>query len=506
MKYLIGIDVGTSGTKTALFSEDGNVVASHTAEYPLYQPQNGYAEQEPTDWWNATCEGLQKVIEKSGIDKNDVAGIGLSGQMHGLVMLDENGEVLRKSIIWCDQRTAKECEEITERCGLDTLMRITASPALTGFTASKILWVRNNEPEIYAKCRHILLPKDYIRYMMTGVFATDVSDASGMQLLDIAGRDWSDEILEKLDIPREWLGKVYESCEVSGTISDAGSAATGIPAGVPVVGGAGDNAAAAVGCGVVRDGRAFTTIGTSGVVFAHTSDMPVDPNGRIHTFCSAVPGAWHVMGVTQAAGLSLKWYKDNFCTAEMIEAEEAGKNVYALLDEKAADISIGCDRLIYLPYLMGERTPHLDPNARGVFFGLSAMHTRSHLLRAVMEGVTYSLKDCLSIFGEQGVKVDSMMACGGGGSSKLWRQMLADVFGCTVKQCVSNEGGALGAAILAGVGAGLYPSVQEACDKIISVKSEQPADDANTAAYDVNYKIYKDLYKALKTCYVDLAN
>lgn len=506
MKYLIGIDVGTSGTKTALFSEDGNVVASHTAEYPLYQPQNGYAEQEPTDWWNATCEGLQKVIEKSGIDKNDVAGIGLSGQMHGLVMLDENGEVLRKSIIWCDQRTAKECEEITERCGLDTLMRITASPALTGFTASKILWVRNNEPEIYAKCRHILLPKDYIRYMMTGVFATDVSDASGMQLLDIAGRDWSDEILEKLDIPREWLGKVYESCEVSGTISDAGSAATGIPAGVPVVGGAGDNAAAAVGCGVVRDGRAFTTIGTSGVVFAHTSDMPVDPNGRIHTFCSAVPGAWHVMGVTQAAGLSLKWYKDNFCTAEMDEAEQAGKNVYALLDEKAAGISIGCDRLIYLPYLMGERTPHLDPNARGVFFGLSAMHTRSHLLRAVMEGVTYSLKDCLSIFGEQGVKVDSMMACGGGGSSKLWRQMLADVFGCTVKQCVSNEGGALGAAILAGVGAGIYPSVQEACDKIISVKSEQPADEANTAAYDVNYKIYKDLYKALKTCYADLAN
>lgn len=506
MKYLIGIDVGTSGTKTALFSEDGNVVASHTAEYPLYQPQNGYAEQEPTDWWNATCEGLQKVIEKSGIDKNDVAGIGLSGQMHGLVMLDENGEVLRKSIIWCDQRTAKECEEITERCGLDTLMRITASPALTGFTASKILWVRNNEPEIYAKCRHILLPKDYIRYMMTGVFATDVSDASGMQLLDIAGRDWSDEILEKLDIPREWLGKVYESCEVSGTISDAGSAATGIPAGVPVVGGAGDNAAAAVGCGVVRDGRAFTTIGTSGVVFAHTSDMPVDPNGRIHTFCSAVPGAWHVMGVTQAAGLSLKWYKDNFCTAEMDEAEQAGKNVYALLDEKAAGISIGCDRLIYLPYLMGERTPHLDPNARGVFFGLSAMHTRSHLLRAVMEGVTYSLKDCLSIFGEQGVKVDSMMACGGGGSSKLWRQMLADVFGCTVKQCVSNEGGALGAAILAGVGAGIYPSVQEACDKIISVKSEQPADEANTAAYDVNYKIYKDLYKALKNCYTDLAN
>lgn len=505
MKYLIGIDVGTSGTKTALFSEDGAVVASHTAEYPLYQPQNGYAEQEPTDWWNATCEGMNKVIEKSGIDKNDVAGIGLSGQMHGLVMLDENGKVLRKSIIWCDQRTAKECEEITERCGLDTLMRITASPALTGFTASKILWVRNNEPEVYAKCRHILLPKDYIRYMMTGEFATDVSDASGMQLLDIKNRNWSDEILEKLDIPREWLGKVYESCEVSGYMNEEGSKATGIPAGVPVVGGAGDNAAAAVGCGVVRDGRAFTTIGTSGVVFAHTSEMSVDPKGRIHTFCCAVPGAWHVMGVTQAAGLSLKWFTDNFCDADKIEAKELGKKDYALLDEKAAGIDIGCDRLIYLPYLMGERTPHLDSNARGVFFGLSAMHTRAHLVRAVMEGVTFSLKDCLTIFGERGIKVDSMMACGGGGSSKLWRQMLADAFGCTVKQCVSNEGGALGAAILAGVGAGLYPSVQEACDKIISVKSEQPADEANTAKYAKFYEIYKSLYVALKSNFVDLA-
>ncbi len=505
MKYLIGIDVGTSGTKTALFAEDGALMASHTAEYPLYQPKNGYAEQEPTDWWNATCEGLKKVVEKSGIDKNDIAGIGLSGQMHGLVMLDENGEVLRKSIIWCDQRTAKECEEITERCGLDTLMRITASPALTGFTASKILWVRNNEPEIYAKCKHILLPKDYIRYMLTGEFATDVSDASGMQLLDIANRDWSQEILDLLDIPREWLGKVYESCEVSGTISDAGNSATGIPVGVPVVGGAGDNAAAAVGCGVVRDGRAFTTIGTSGVVFAHTSEMSIDPQGRCHTFCTAVPGAWHVMGVTQAAGLSLKWYKDNFCDPEIAEAEAAGKNVYALLDEKAAGIPIGCDRLLYLPYLMGERTPHLDPNARGMFFGLSAMHTRAHLLRAVMEGVTYSLKDCLSIFGGLGVKVDSMMACGGGGSSKLWRQMLADVFGCTVKQCRSNEGGALGAAILAGVGAGLYPSVEEACDKIISVKGEQPADEANIARYAQFYEIYTNLYDSVKPFCAKLA-
>ncbi len=505
MKYLIGIDVGTSGTKTALFAEDGAKLASHTAEYPLYQPQNGYAEQAPEDWWKATVEGLKAVVEKSGIDKADIAGIGLSGQMHGLVMLDENNQVIRKSIIWCDQRTAKECEEITERCGLDTLMRITASPALTGFTASKILWVRNNEPESYAKCRRIMLPKDYIRFMLTGVFATDVSDASGMQLLDIAKRDWSQEILDKLEIDGSMLGKVYESCEVTGTVSEAGSSATGIPVGVPVVGGAGDNAAAAVGCGVVRDGTAFTTIGTSGVVFAHTSQMSVDPSGRVHTFCSAVPGAWHVMGVTQAAGLSLKWYTENFCDTERIEAERDGKNVYALLDEKAAGIPIGCDRLLYLPYLMGERTPHLDPNARGMFFGLSAMHTRSHLLRAVMEGVTYSLKDCLTIFGGLGVKVDSMMACGGGGSSKLWRHMLADVFGCTVKQCVSNEGGALGAALLAGVGAGVYGSVEEACDKVISVKGEQPADAGNIEKYAKFYELYAKLYPSVKQYCADLA-
>lgn len=497
MEYLIGIDVGTSGTKTALFSRKGELVKSHTAQYPLYQPQNGYAEQEPADWWNAVCEGLCAVIAQSGVDKNDIVGIGLSGQMHGLVMLDENGEVLRRSIIWCDQRTAKECDQITQLCGADRLMAVTASPALTGFTASKILWVRNNEPQIYEKCRHILLPKDYIRYMLTGVFATDVSDASGMQLLDIAQRDWSDEILEKLSIPKEWLGKVFESCEVSGKVSESAAALTSLAAGTPVAAGAGDNAAAAVGCGVVRDGRAFTTIGTSGVVFAHTSDMPVDEKGRIHTFCSAVPGAWHVMGVTQAAGLSLKWYKDNFCTEETHEAEKEAVDVYKILDEKAARIPVGCDRLLYLPYLMGERTPHLDPDARGVFFGLSAMHTRAHLLRAVMEGVTFSLRDCLEIFGQAGVNIDSMMACGGGGSSKLWRQMLADVFGCEVTTCVSNEGGALGAAILAAVGAGLYGSVEEACDAVIAVKGRQSPDDNNTKKYNEYYKMYVSLYPAL---------
>ncbi|MCR4906050.1 MAG: xylulokinase, partial [Clostridiales bacterium] len=325
MKYVIGIDVGTSGTKTVLFDEKGGVIASATIEYPLYQPQNGWAEQDPLDWWNASAKTTKTVIEKAGVSPEAIVGVGISGQMHGLVMLDRDNNVLRPSIIWCDQRTAEECEDIERLMGgRDRLIAITANPALTGFTASKILWVKKHEPEIYAKCAHILLPKDYIRLMLTGEYATEVSDASGMQLLDVPRRDWSDEVLEKLGIDKSLLGKVYESPEITGTVTPEASALTGLAPGTPVVGGAGDNAAAAVGVGVVSDGRAFTTIGTSGVVFAHTDSITIDPKGRVHTFCCAVPGAWHVMGVTQAAGLSLRWLRDTVCTPEIAEAEQQG--------------------------------------------------------------------------------------------------------------------------------------------------------------------------------------
>ena len=308
MAFYIGIDLGTSGTKTVLFDREGHALASATIEYPLYQPQNGYAEQDPDDWWNAAAGTIKIVLEKSGVSASDIGGIGISGQMHGLVMLDKDGKVIRRSIIWCDQRTAQECEEITEKVGAKRLIEITANPALTGFTASKILWVRNNEPENYARCAKILLPKDYVRYKLTGEFATEVSDASGMQLLDISNRCWSDEVLEKLDIDKNLLGKVYESPDITGYVTEEAAALTGLKAGTPVVGGAGDNAAAAVGTGVVEDGKAFTTIGTSGVVFAHSSTVSIDPKGRVHTFCCAVPGQWHIMGVTQGAGLSLKWF------------------------------------------------------------------------------------------------------------------------------------------------------------------------------------------------------
>lgn len=506
MPYLLGIDIGTSGTKTVLFDTAGNPLASHTAEYPLYQPQNGWAEQEPLDWWNATVEGIRAVLAKSGCAPSEVASIGLSGQMHGLVMLDGENRVLRRSIIWCDQRTAAECEEIEEKIGKTRLVEITANPALTGFTASKILWVRNHEPELYEKCRHILLPKDYIRFMLTGEYATEVSDASGMQLLDIPGRCWSDEVLQKLGIDKSLLGKVYESPEITGRVSSAAARETGLVSGTPVVGGAGDNAAAAVGTGVVVNGRAFTTIGTSGVVFAHSDKVAIDPAGRVHTFCCAVPGEWHVMGVTQGAGLSLKWFRDQFCDAEMRTAAGMGVDPYYLMDQEAAKSPIGSNRLLYLPYLMGERTPHLDPNARGVFFGLSAMHEKRDLLRAVMEGVSYSLKDCLSVFEEMGLQVEDMAACGGGGSSKLWRQMLADIYNCEISTIASKEGPALGVAILAGVGAGLYRSVPEACDAIIRKGGSQQPVPENVAAYQPCYQVYTSLYPALKALYPTLSN
>ena len=505
MTYYLGADIGTSGTKTVLFDVNGTVIASATEEYPLYQPQNGYAEQQPEDWANAVLNTMAAVLKKSGVNKDDVKGIGLSGQMHGLVMLDKDNAVIRPAIIWCDQRTEQECAEITEKVGAERLIEITANPALTGFTASKILWVRNHEPENYAKCAHILLPKDYIRFILTGVYATEVSDASGMQLLDIPKRCWSDEVLEKLGIDKSLLGKVYESPEITGTLTAEAAAKTGLAEGTPVVGGAGDNAAAAIGTGVASDGKAFTTIGTSGVVFAHSSKISIDPKGRVHTFCCAVPGAWHVMGVTQGAGLSLKWFRDNFCDAEKQTAKGMGVDEYYLMDKEAEKSPIGANRLLYLPYLMGERTPHLDANARGVFFGLSAIHEKRDLLRAVMEGVTYSLRDCMEVFREMQIDVDSMMACGGGGSSPLWRQMLADLFDCPIQTTKSKEGPALGVAILAMVGTGAYKSVPEACAAIIGTDKTCAPDADAVPVYERYYQLYRKIYPALKNQYKELA-
>ena len=491
MSYIIGVDCGTSGTKTVLFDEKGSVIASKTIEYPMYQPKNGYAEQNPSDWADAMVNTIKAVMAQSGVKKEDVKGIGISGQMHGLVMLDKDNNVLRPSIIWCDQRTAAEVEQMNKIVGREKLVEITANPALTGWTAAKILWVKNNEPEIYSKVAHILLPKDFLRFVLTHEYATEVSDASGMQLLDVPNRKWSDELLSAFEINKNWLGKVYESCEVTGTLTKCMADELGLCEGTIVVGGAGDNA--------------FTTIGTSGVVFAHTSSISIDKQGRVHTCCAAVPNTWHVMGVTQGAGLSLKWFRDNFCMTEKETAKLMGVDEYYLMDKQAEQVPVGANRLLYLPYLMGERTPHLDPDARGVFFGLSAIHTRRDMLRAVMEGVTYSLRDCVEVFREMNVNVSDMMACGGGGSSPLWRSMLADLYNCNVKTVASKEGPALGVGILASVGAGIYSSVPEACAAIIKADKVQQPNAENVPEYEKYYRLYREIYPALKEKFAKLA-
>ena len=503
MKYCIGIDVGTSGTKTLLMDQTGLVLKTATAEYPMSQPKNGWAEQASELWWDAAVETLSKVL--AGVNAADVVSVGLSGQMHGLVLLDENDAVLRPAILWCDQRTGAEVDDLNRIIGKDRILEITANPALTGFTAAKILWVQKHEPELWSKVKKILLPKDYVRLKLTGTYATDVSDGSGMQLMHIAGRCWSQEILDKLGIREDQLGRLVESPEITGTVTPEASRLTGLPQTAVVVGGAGDNAASAVGTGVVVDGAAFLTVGTSGVLFGHTKQMHLDPGGRVHTMCAAVPGEFHIMGVTQGAGLSLQWLRNQCCAGEMAEAAEKGIDPYDLTNAEAAQIPIGADKLLFLPYLMGERTPHLDPNCRGVFFGLSNIHTRAHLIRAVMEGVSYSLRDCQEIFKAMGAAPEQVILCGGGAKSPLWKQMLCDIYGVPFATVTETSGGAYGAAILGAVGAGLYQSVPAACKAIIRIGQMSQPDLTANAEYSKYYRFYTTLYPAMHERYDALA-
>lgn len=504
MEYLLGIDLGTSGTKTVLFDVHGSAVASALAEYPLHQPQNGWAEQDPLDWWEAAKTTIRQVLQKSGVAPEDIKGLGISGQMHGLVLLDDLGQVLRPAILWNDGRTALECAEITETIGYKRLIAITANPALTGFTAGKILWVRKNEPDIYKKARHVLLPKDFVRFKLTGEYASEMSDASGTNLLDVPGRRWSDEILSLLKIDKSLLPPLLESSDPAGVITPTAAKDTGLKAGTVVAAGAGDNAAAAVGTGVVTQGKAFITIGTSGVIFAHSDTVQIDPEGRVHTFCAAVPGAYTVMSCSLAAGLSLKWFRDTFCRAECETGELMGVDPYQLLDEEAKKAPIGANRLLFLPYLMGERSPLLDSNARGAFIGLSAMHTRRDLLRAVMEGVIFSQKQNLDILSGMRVLPAAMLATGGGAKSPFWRAMIADVFRMEVKTVANTEGPALGAAILAGVACGVFGDIPGACAAIVREKEPLLPDEANGDKYDRVYRIYESLYPNLKEAYREL--
>ena len=498
MRYLIGIDVGTTGAKTILIDEQGNLIASSLIEYPLHTPKPKWAEQDPADWWHGTVESIKNVLAESKVKPDDVSGLGLSGQMHGLVLIDKNHDVLRPAILWCDVRTTEQCHYITEKVGKELLVKSTCNPALEGFTAPKVIWVRDNEPEIYEKAYKMLLPKDYVRFLLTGEIASEVSDAAGTILFDVRNRKWSQEVLDRLEISSDLMPPCYESIDVCGRITPKVAEMTGLKAGTPVVGGGADNACTAVGNGIVVTGKTSASIGTSGTMLTPMDTPEVDPDLRAHTFCHCVPDKWYIMGVMLSAGGALRWFRDTLADKEIELAGQRGVDPYQIIDEEAAQVDPGCEGLVFLPYLIGERTPHGDANAKGVFFGLTLRHKKEHLVRSVMEGVTYGMRDSLEIIKNLGLDVGQITATGGGGKSAFWRQMQADIYGAEVVTINIAEGPAFGAAIMAGVGAGVYNSIEEATDEIVEVTSSvQPIED-NRKIYEEYYQTYRSLYPALK--------
>jgi xylulokinase len=495
----LGIDIGTSGTKTLAIDQAGTILASASAEYPCNHPRPGWAEQHPDLWWDATVTTVRKVLEIGGFRPADVSGIGLSGQMHGSVFLDDAGAVIRPALLWNDQRTAAECAEIEQKAGgRESLIRMVANRAMTGFTAPKLLWVRRHEPANWDRVRQVLLPKDYVRYRLTGTFATEVSDASGTLMLDVANRRWSHELLAKLDLDPALLPPCYESAEVSAKISAKGAAATGLLEGTPIVGGGGDQAAGAVGNGIVRQGVVSATMGTSGVIFAHADEVGFDPLGRLQRGCHAVPGAWHVMGVVLAAGGSFQWFRNELGKAEVALARTSGSDPYFLLTDEAATVSPGAEGLFFLPYLTGERSPHFDPDAKGAWIGLTVRHGRAHMIRALLEGATFAMRDSLELIRDMGVTINQVRLSGGGARNPLWRQIQADIYGCHAHTLNSTEGPAFGVALLALVGIGAYSTVPEACDATIRSIDETRVDPKAKAYYDRAYPVYRQLYTDLK--------
>ena len=485
----IGLDIGTGGSRALLVDENGAVRASFTsphAEMTMLQPL--WAEQDPDDWWRAAIDAIRGLLQTAGVSASAVKAVGLSGQMHGLVMLDGAHKVIRPALIWCDQRSQPQVDAINAKIGRARVLEYIANPVLTGFTLPKLLWVRDHEPARYERLRKMLLPKDYIRYKLTGEFASEVSDASGTALFDVVNRKWSLDLVSALDLDRAILPQVFESSDTTGTITQEAAALTGLAPGTPVAGGGGDQAASAVGNGIVEPGIVSCTLGTSGVVFAHMENVAYDPGGRVHTFCHAVRGKWHVMGVTQGAGLSLQWFRNQLAP---------GVSYDALMTEAAA-APAGSDGLYWLPYLMGERTPHLDATIRGGWIGLTARHTRASLIRALIEGVSYSQRDGLDIIEQLRVPVTSVRASGGGANSPFWRQVLADVLGKRVVTLASQEGSAYGAALLGMVATGAYSSVPEVCHHLIrEVESVAPRT-KEAALYARNHRIYQQLYPAVK--------
>jgi xylulokinase len=491
----LGIDVSTTATKALLINEHGDVLGTATTEYPYETPRPLWSEQDPELWWDGTQKSIRAVFERSGLDAAQIGGIGLTGQMHGLVLLDGAGKVLRPSILWNDQRTQSQCDEIHRRVGREKFIQITGNVSLTGFTAPKILWVRENEPEVYAQVAHVLLPKDYVRYRLTDIFAMDKADGSGTVLMDLKARDWSDEVLAALDVPRAWMPLLHEGPQVTGSVTPAAGHATGLKAGTPVIAGGGDQAAQAVGVGAVKAGIIALTLGTSGVVFATTGGALIEPEGRLHAFCHSIPGKWHLMGVVLSGAGSLRWYRDTFAP---------GKNYDELL-APAGSIPAGTDGLLFLPYLTGERTPHPDPLARGAFVGLTVRHGMAHCTRALLEGVAFGLKDSFELMKATGLtRTEQVRVSGGGARSALWQQILTDVFEVELVTVNTTEGAAYGAAMLAGVGAGQWEDVESACDAVIRVTGRTLPADVQVKAYRGAYLRYRELYPALRDSFAKM--
>jgi len=507
MAHLLGIDIGTSGTKTLVCDEDGKVLATAMAEHPIYSPKPGWSEQHPEDWWQATIKATKAVVKKAKLKPADISAIGLSGQMHGSVFLGDGPKALRPALLWNDQRTQKQCDEITSKAGgRAALIELVANPALTGFTAPKILWVRENEPKIYEKTKHVLLPKDYIRYRMTGDYATEVGDASGTLLLDVKNRRWSDQLLSILQIDKALLpSKVHESHEVTGVLNKDAAKLLGLLEGTKVVGGSGDQPAGAVGNGIVSAGIVSATLGTSGVVFAHSDQPNLDPQGRVHTMCHAVAGKWCVFGCMLSAGGSFQWFRNNLADAEVAAARKRKIDPYQLLVDLAKDARPGGEGLFFLPYLTGERCPHPDPDARGGWIGLTARSQRKDMIRSLLEGVTFGMRDALEIMNQMNIPVSQVRASGGGARSAVWRQLQADIYKTPVVITNAAEGPAYGVALLAGVGTGVWNTVEDACrSSIKQVEKIQPGKKL-TALYDRQYAVYQKLYFDLKDRFKEMA-